>query len=85
MPPCRYSTVERLWRWAASASSFGTVRAVGDEGALWICELCGYVYDPAEGDVDGGIAPGQGFEDIPDNWFCPVCGARKDDFSPLDD
>ncbi|MEA2227533.1 MAG: hypothetical protein QOF04_1163 [Solirubrobacteraceae bacterium] len=64
---------------------FGTVRAVADEGGLWICELCGYVYDPAEGDADGGIAPGAKFQEIPDNWSCPVCGARKDDFSPLDD
>ena len=43
----------------------------------WICTSCGYVYDPAEGDPDGGIPAGTEFEDIPDNWFCPVCGARK--------
>jgi len=53
-----------------------------DDGGLWICELCGYVYDPAEGDADGGIAPGTNFPDIPSNWSCPVCGARKEDFSP---
>jgi rubredoxin len=53
-----------------------------DDGGLWICELCGYVYDPAEGDGDGGIAPGTKFPDIPGNWSCPVCGARKEDFSP---
>ena len=52
---------------------------------MWICELCGYVYDPAEGDPDGGVSPGEGFEQIPDTWSCPVCGARKDDFSPLED
>jgi rubredoxin len=40
------------------------------------------VYDPAEGDGDGGIAPGTDFSAIPANWSCPVCGARKDDFSP---
>jgi rubredoxin len=55
---------------------------VGDDGDLWICELCGYVYDPAEGDADGGIDPGSKFDDIPDNWSCPVCGARKADFNP---
>lgn len=49
----------------------------------WICEACGFIYDEAEGDPDGGIAPGTRFEDIPDNWVCPVCGARKMDFSPL--
>jgi rubredoxin len=42
------------------------------------------VYDPDVGDPDGGIVPGTAFEDIPDDWFCPVCGARKRDFSPLD-
>jgi len=55
------------------------------ETQLWICELCGYVYDPAEGDADGGVKPGMAFEDIPDGWSCPVCGASKDDFSPQDD
>ena len=49
----------------------------------WICTSCGYVYDPAEGDPDGGIPAGTEFEDIPDNWFCPVCGARKADFEQL--
>ena len=58
---------------------------MGDEGALWICEMCGYVYDPAEGDADGGVEPGRPFESIPEDWFCPVCGARKADFSPLDE
>jgi rubredoxin len=46
----------------------------------WICESCGFIYDPAEGDPDGGIPPNTAFEDIPDTWFCPVCGARKRDF-----
>lgn len=44
------------------------------------CEICGYVYDPAVGDPDGGIAPGTPFEDIPDDWACPICGATKDQF-----
>lgn len=47
------------------------------------CNLCGYVYDPAEGDPDNGIAPGTAFEDLPDDWVCPLCGAGKEDFSPL--
>ena len=50
----------------------------------WICESCGLIYDPAEGDPDGGIAPGTNFEQIPDDWFCPVCGARKKDFVPYE-
>jgi rubredoxin len=46
----------------------------------WICESCGYTYDPELGDPDGGIPPGTPFEGIPDTWICPVCGARKRDF-----
>ena len=51
----------------------------------YMCESCGFIYDPAEGDPDGGIPPGTEFEDIPDTWFCPVCGARKRDFTPYED
>lgn len=47
----------------------------------WICNPCGYVYDPAEGDPDNGIAPGTPFEDLPEDWVCPICGAAKDEFS----
>ena len=51
----------------------------------YICESCGYIYDPDEGDPDGGIPPGTAFEDIPETWFCPVCGARKADFTPWEE
>ena len=51
----------------------------------WICESCGFIYDPAEGDPDGGIPAGTAFEDIPSDWYCPVCGARKADFVPFED
>jgi rubredoxin len=51
----------------------------------WICESCGFIYDPAEGDPDGGIPAGTAFEEIPGDWFCPVCGARKADFTPYDE
>ncbi len=51
----------------------------------YMCESCGFIYDPAEGDPDGGIPPGTAFEDIPDTWFCPVCGARKRDFTLYED
>jgi len=50
----------------------------------WVCQSCGFIYDPEEGDPDGGIPPGTAFEDIPDDWFCPVCGARKRDFEPAE-
>jgi len=46
----------------------------------YVCEVCGYVYDPNAGDPDSGIEPGTSFEDLPDDWTCPVCGASKDDF-----
>jgi rubredoxin len=52
---------------------------------LWVCTSCGFVYDPDDGDPDGGIPPGTPFDDIPDSWFCPVCGARKADFEPYAD
>ena len=51
----------------------------------FICESCGFIYDPEEGDPDGGILAGTAFEDIPETWFCPVCGARKVDFIPWDE
>ena len=43
----------------------------------WECQVCGYIYDPAEGDDSSGIAPGTAFEDLPDDWVCPVCGVGK--------
>ena len=46
----------------------------------WTCIVCGYVYDEAGGDPDSGIAPGTKFEDLPDDWVCPVCGVSKDQF-----
>jgi rubredoxin len=55
------------------------------ESERWICESCGFIYDPEEGDPDGGIPPGTPFSEIPETWFCPVCGARKRDFSPYED
>jgi flavin reductase (DIM6/NTAB) family NADH-FMN oxidoreductase RutF/rubredoxin len=52
-----------------------------DSGAArYVCSVCGYIYDPAKGDPDGGIPPGTKFEDIPDSWTCPICGAEKSKF-----
>lgn len=50
----------------------------------YVCDLCGYVYDPAVGDPDNGITPGTAFDDVPEDWLCPLCGAPKEDFSALD-
>ena len=47
------------------------------------CTICGYVYDPQDGDSDSGIAPGSPFEDLPGDWICPVCGVAKDEFEPV--
>ena len=60
------------------------VTAETETKQLWICTSCGFIYDPDEGDPDGGIPPGTSFDEIPDSWFCPVCGARKADFEPYD-
>jgi rubredoxin len=46
----------------------------------WICTICQYVYDPALGDPDRGIAAGTPFASLPDDWTCPLCGAGKDVF-----
>ena len=46
----------------------------------YVCTVCGYVYDPEKGDPDSGIAPRTPFEQLPDDWVCPVCGAAKDKF-----
>ncbi|MFZ5563134.1 MAG: rubredoxin [Thermodesulfobacteriota bacterium] len=46
----------------------------------YVCEVCGYVYDPAAGDPDNNIPPGTPFEKLPEDWECPVCGASKADF-----
>ena len=55
----------------------------GEEGMKkYVCNICGYVYDPAAGDPENGVAPGTPFEKLPQDWTCPVCGASKTDFSP---
>ena len=46
----------------------------------YVCTVCGYVYDPEQGDPDNGVDPGTKWEDVPTDWECPVCGASKDDF-----
>ncbi len=46
----------------------------------YVCIICGYVYDPEDGDPDNGVAPGTSFEDIQEDWVCPLCGVPKSDF-----
>ncbi len=49
----------------------------------WKCTICGYVYDPVEGDADNGVPTGTPFEELPDGWACPICGAGKDLFEKI--
>jgi rubredoxin len=51
--------------------------------AKYECTVCGYIYDPELGDPDNDVAPGTAFEDLPDDWVCPVCGAGKEDFEKV--
>ncbi|MGL4392058.1 MAG: rubredoxin [Fusobacteriaceae bacterium] len=51
----------------------------------WLCPPCGYIYDEVAGDPDSGIAPGTKFEDIPDDWACPVCGLEKAVFEKIEE
>jgi len=48
------------------------------------CVVCGYVYDPEKGDPEAGIEPGTKFEELPDDWVCPLCGATKDQFEKVE-
>lgn len=50
------------------------------ETKTWMCLICGWMYDEAVGDPDSGVAPGTAWADVPMNWTCPECGARKEDF-----
>ena len=50
----------------------------------YICTVCDWVYDPEIGDPEHGIAPGTKFEDIPDDWVCPLCGVGNEDFEKID-
>ena len=46
----------------------------------YVCSVCGYVYDPEDGDPDNGVKPGNSFDDVEDDWTCPICGAETDLF-----
>jgi len=55
-----------------------------DKSMKKVCDVCGWEYDEAEGYPEGGIAPGTKWEDIPDDFVCPICGAGKEEFSDAD-
>jgi len=50
----------------------------------WICSICGYIYDEAQGDPENGIPPGTRWEDVPETWTCPDCGTSKLDFDMVE-
>ncbi len=50
----------------------------------FVCDVCGYIYDPELGDPDSKMPAGTSFDDLPDSWVCPLCGAGKDNFSPVE-
>ena len=50
----------------------------------WMCIVCGWIYNEKEGDADEGLAPGTAWEDVPDDWSCPDCGASKDEFEMVE-
>ncbi len=47
----------------------------------YVCDVCGYIYDPEEGDPENGVEPGTAFADLPDEWVCPLCGVGVENFS----
>jgi len=73
----RYAkTVQRLGGGTA-------VHLAREDGDRWRCRVCGYVYDPRDGDPENGVPAGTSFADLPEDWVCPVCGAGKDAFEHL--
>jgi len=72
-----YGTAE-LWRLQAFE-----VQTVADTNK-YQCNVCGYVYDPADGDSNSGAPPGTSFSELPDEWRCPLCGAGKSEFSKVE-
>ncbi len=72
-----------------SAATYIEVKAKPAKGAKvmkkYKCIMCSYIYDPAAGDPDNGVAPGTSFESLPADWVCPECGAGKDQFEPVED
>lgn len=84
-----YSPVSKMSKVEYTVSPIGTDESLNDDllkGKIkmkkYVCDVCGYVYDPEIGDPDSGIAAGTAFEDIPDSWVCPICGVSKNEFSP---
>jgi rubredoxin len=65
-------------------NSDGDLAAHETSTRQWMCVNCGYIYEQAKGDPTGGIAPGTAWEDIPEDWKCPECGAEKSEFEMVE-
>ena len=74
-------TKKRLTTKSLTSILLITIIIYGGIPMKYVCNLCGYVYDEAAGDPDNGIAPGTKWEDVPEDWVCPLCGAGKEEFS----
>jgi flavin reductase (DIM6/NTAB) family NADH-FMN oxidoreductase RutF/rubredoxin len=86
--PMTYAYYQQVKRGTTPKTAPSYVEAESKGGASmakYKCSVCGYIYDPEKGDPDSNIAPGTAFEDLPDDWSCPVCGAAKSDFEKLED
>ncbi|ACV63492.1 flavin reductase domain protein FMN-binding [Desulfofarcimen acetoxidans DSM 771] len=84
--PMTYDYYHKLKSGIISSTSAGVAEPVIEEvnkTDKYECNVCGYIYDPIEGDPDAGIAAGTAFDDLPADWVCPVCGAGKDKFSKV--
>jgi flavin reductase (DIM6/NTAB) family NADH-FMN oxidoreductase RutF/rubredoxin len=86
--PMTYAYYHQVKQGTAPASAPTYIKAEQPAGDTKVkkykCTVCGYIYDPAQGDPDSGIKPGTAFADIPDDWVCPLCGVGKDKFEPID-
>jgi len=80
-----YHQVKRGTTPKTAPSYIAEQKEAGPKMAKYKCTVCEYVYDPELGDPDGGIAPGTPFEEIPDDWVCPVCGAAKSEFKKIEE
>lgn len=56
---------------------------MADKNTQYVCDICGYIYDPSQGDPEVGVAAGTSFADLPEDWVCPLCGVDKTSFSPV--
>ena len=79
-----YYQVKRGTTPKAAPSYIEEKKEATPEMAKYRCNICSYIYDPENGDPDGGIEPGTPFEALPDDWICPVCGAAKSEFERVE-